>query len=67
MSPDDRNVLGWNDIGTAPAKLNKETMKLIGRSFKVLGTCIKEAPEFGNRKRFKKEGQPQGLPLLGEK
>ncbi|MFH1898668.1 MAG: DUF362 domain-containing protein [Candidatus Desantisbacteria bacterium] len=52
LSPDDLDIPGWNDVGTAPAKLNKETMKLIMRSFKVLGTCIKEAPEFGNCKRF---------------
>ncbi|OIP43407.1 iron-sulfur cluster-binding protein [Candidatus Desantisbacteria bacterium CG2_30_40_21] len=52
LPPDDLDISGWNNVGTAPAKLNKETMKLISRSFKVLGTCIKEAPEFGNRKRI---------------
>lgn len=51
---DDLDIPGWSDVGTIPAKLNKETMKLIMRSFKVLGTCIKEAPEFGNCKRLKK-------------
>ncbi|MBU0700987.1 DUF362 domain-containing protein [bacterium] len=50
LSPDNLDTSGWSDVGTAPARLNKETMKLIGRSFKVLGTCIKEAPEFGRHK-----------------
>ncbi|MDI6735694.1 MAG: DUF362 domain-containing protein [bacterium] len=53
LPPDDLNLTGWNDVGTIPAKLNKETMQLITQAFKVLGTCIKEAPEFGSRKRHK--------------
>ncbi|MEK7274540.1 MAG: DUF362 domain-containing protein [Candidatus Desantisbacteria bacterium] len=47
LPSDALDIPGWSDVGMAPAKLNKETLKLIGRSFKVLGTCIKEAPEFG--------------------
>lgn len=54
IPPDDCNIAGWNDVGTIPAQLNKETIKLIKQAFKVLGTCIKEAPEFGSRKRYKK-------------
>jgi uncharacterized protein (DUF362 family) len=54
LQPDDLNIAGWNDVGTIPATPNKETMELIIRSIKVLGTCIKEAPEFESRKRLKK-------------
>ncbi|MEW6096594.1 MAG: DUF362 domain-containing protein [bacterium] len=55
LPPDDLNVSGWDNVGTIPAKLNKETIKLIAQAFKVLATCIKEAPEFESRKRLKKD------------
>jgi hypothetical protein len=42
---------GWPDVGAAPAELRKESSKLLLRSFRVLGSCIREAPEFEARKR----------------
>jgi len=55
LPPDELNVAGWDDVGSIPAKFPKETMHLILQAFKILGTCVKEAPEFKSRKRFKKE------------
>lgn len=49
LPPDDLNIPGWDDVGTIPANLKKETMKLIAQGFKILRTCIKEAPELGNK------------------
>lgn len=51
LPPDDLRTPGWADVGREPAQLKKESMKLLVKSFKVLGTCIKEAPEFSARKR----------------
>ena len=42
---------GWPDVGAAPAELKKESAKLLMRSLRVLGSCIREAPEFEARKR----------------
>jgi len=55
LPPDNLNISGWDNVGTIPAKLNKKTMSLIIQTFKILGTCIKEAPEFEIRKRLKKK------------
>ncbi len=51
IPPDDITTPGWQDVGETPLKLKKETMKLLARSFKMLGKCIKEAPEYASRKR----------------
>jgi hypothetical protein len=51
IPPDRLDALGWGDVGETPAELRKEGMKLFRKSFRVLGTCIKEAPEFQARKR----------------
>jgi hypothetical protein len=53
-APDDS---GWKELGEAPAGYVKKTGKLLGMGFKILWTCIKEAPEFGTRKRRKKMEQ----------
>ncbi|MCX6356669.1 MAG: DUF362 domain-containing protein [Candidatus Aureabacteria bacterium] len=51
ISPDDLKRAGWDDVGEAPARLTRESLKLLGKSVRVLGTCIREAPEFAARKR----------------
>jgi len=56
---DDLTTPGWTDVGTAPAEMKKESMKLFGKSLKILGTCIKEAPEFAAKKRHKHEARQE--------
>jgi uncharacterized protein (DUF362 family) len=51
IPPDARDVPGWSSVGEDPLELRKESARLLARSFRVLGTCIKEAPEFAARKR----------------
>ena len=51
IPPDDLDAAGWTDVGPDPLKLKKDSMKLLLRSFKVLGTCVRAAPEFAARKR----------------
>jgi len=51
LPPDDLTSPGWNEVGEAPAKLNEETMDMVLRSLKILGTAMKEAPEFDARRR----------------
>jgi len=52
-SPDDLSVKGWDDVGTKPAKLKKKTLRHMFRAFRLVGTCIVEAPEFHAKKRHK--------------
>lgn len=47
----DMNTAGWKDVGAEPLKLKKDSIKLFFKSFRILGSCIKEAPEFAARKR----------------
>ncbi len=51
VQPDER---GWPDVGKAPSELKKSTLKLISRGFKILGECIREAPEFATKRRRRK-------------
>jgi uncharacterized protein (DUF362 family) len=51
IPPDRLDAPGWGDVGETPAELRKESMKLFRKSFRILGTCIKEAPEFQARRR----------------
>ena len=46
LSPDDIAVPGWKDVGGEPAKLHESTMKLLRKALGILGTAMKEAPEF---------------------
>ncbi len=46
---------GFLEIGNPPSKLVLGTVNLLIRGFKILGQCIKEAPEFAARRR-KKQG-----------
>lgn len=52
---DDLSQIGWDDLGEPPSQLNKQTIKLLYQALKILGTCIKEAPEFAGRKKFRKK------------
>lgn len=55
IPPDDLETAGWDDVGETPVELKKESMKLIMKSFRILGGCMKEAPEFtARRRRLKK-------------
>jgi hypothetical protein len=51
LPPDDLTSPGWTDVGDAPARLKKSSMKLFMKSLRILGTCMKEAPEFHARRR----------------
>lgn len=51
IPPDDLNTAGWPDVGKAPAQLKSKPMSLLMKSFGILGTCLREAPEFAARKR----------------
>jgi uncharacterized protein (DUF362 family) len=51
IPPDDLAAEGWPNVGDAPAELKRDTGRLLAKSLKILGTCIREAPEFAARKR----------------
>jgi uncharacterized protein (DUF362 family) len=51
IPPDDLTTPGWADVGEDPLELKREGWKLIKKSLSILGTCIKEAPEFAAKKR----------------
>jgi hypothetical protein len=53
VPPDDFATAGWEHVGEAPATLTNESMHLFLKSLRILGTCIREAPEFAARKRRK--------------
>jgi hypothetical protein len=42
---------GFAEVGEAPAEVERMGLKALGRSVGILGTCIKEAPEFSSRRR----------------
>lgn len=42
LTPDEN---GWPDVGTEPAKLDRSTLQLLAKAMRILGTCIREAPE----------------------
>ncbi len=48
QTPDEQ---GYPVIGQQPAEVRKTGMAAFWQSFKILLTCIKEAPEFGRRRR----------------
>lgn len=51
LPPDDLATPGWARLGDQPAVLRRESRRLLARSLRVLGTCIREAPEFAARRR----------------
>jgi uncharacterized protein (DUF362 family) len=54
LPPDDFTTPGWTELGEEGAKLRSEAWKYFRESFRVLGTCIKEAPEFAASRRRRK-------------
>lgn len=42
---------GYQDVGKSPMKMVHSLSKLVFMSFKILGKCIMEAPEFAAKKR----------------
>lgn len=54
LSPDDLKLRGWDHVGDAPAKLSREGFRYFKESLRILGLCVKEAPEFAARQRHKK-------------
>jgi hypothetical protein len=43
--------LGYPDVGSDAATIEKTGAKAFVESIGILGTCIKEAPEFASRRR----------------
>jgi hypothetical protein len=56
IPPDDNTAAGWKDVGTAPVKLDRTTMRQLQKALRTLTLCVKEAPEFSPvHKRHKKQ------------
>ena len=55
LPPDDFTTPGWTELGEEGAQLRSEAWKYFRESFRVLGTCIKEAPEFAASRRRRKK------------
>ncbi|MBN2054786.1 DUF362 domain-containing protein [bacterium] len=51
LPPDDLDLTGWTDVGAEPGKLDQNTLMLFKKAVKILGTAVKEAPEFASRRR----------------
>jgi len=62
IPPGELGRAGWDDVGRVPADLKRENVKLMLKSMRILGTCLKEAPEFAARKRRKRSIREK-LPL----
>jgi hypothetical protein len=59
LPPGDLTTPGWADPGPEPAELRREGFRLFRKSFGILGTCLREAPEFAARRR-RRTGPPAG-------
>ncbi len=46
-----RTAQGYTNIGATSAEFHRNTMEMLVQSVRILGTCIKEAPERDARKR----------------
>ena len=53
LPPDDLSGKGFADVGKAAQKLDRSRLPKLTKQLKVLGTCIKESPEFSFRKKKK--------------
>jgi hypothetical protein len=42
---------GYSQLGSAPAGIERTGMRALIRSIGILGTCMREAPEFAARQR----------------
>jgi hypothetical protein len=47
---------GFPTVGSAPAVAPRLGRRALGQSVGILGTCIKEAPEFASRRRHSTHG-----------
>jgi uncharacterized protein (DUF362 family) len=54
LTPDDN---GFPDVGEASATVTRAGMHAFKQSLGILGTCIKEAPEFASRRRHQQAGR----------
>ena len=54
LQPDEQ---GWAELGPAPSKFVMGTGSVLVRGTKILGECIREAPEFAARKRRHQRSQ----------
>jgi uncharacterized protein (DUF362 family) len=54
LPPDDLTTAGWSDVGEEPLDMKPETLKMIRKSMSILGTCLRESPEFEARRRHKR-------------
>jgi hypothetical protein len=45
------NADGFPDVGSDAAQIEKTGMRALKESFGILGTCVREAPEFSSRRR----------------
>ena len=45
IPPDDLETGGWLDVGTSPVKGKRTILRHMGKAFRSLGTCIREAPK----------------------
>lgn len=51
IPPENLDAPGWPDVGKDPLELSKDSFKLFLKSFRIMGSCLKEAPELAARKR----------------
>jgi hypothetical protein len=42
---------GFPDVGSDAAEIEKTGLRALKESFGILGTCVREAPEFASRRR----------------
>jgi uncharacterized protein (DUF362 family) len=57
LTPDDN---GFPHLGDAPAAVHRAGMHAFKQSLGILGTCIKEAPEFASRRRHEEPAAASG-------
>ena len=54
IDPNDLSTPGWTDVGDCPAVLKNESMRYFKESLRILGLCVREAPEFAAKRRHVK-------------
>jgi hypothetical protein len=45
---------GYPDVGPDAAEIDRTGLRALRKSFSILGTCVREAPEFASRRRHVK-------------
>ncbi|MFO7889559.1 MAG: DUF362 domain-containing protein [bacterium] len=53
LPPDDLETPGWKNVGKKAVKLSRGSFKTMLKAIRLIGTAIKEAPEFAAKKRRK--------------